>query len=209
MGDRRASWRSSRSSPACAWRTSEFPRLPALRARTAREASLSEARQSPLNALVVVVLAAVAVALLPVWRPVGRAGVPVGTLSHAPQDLAVAVPGDALPLPRQGMGPASMGILVRVRSGRATSRLTRGSSSFPRRCGVTRSSSRRHPATGSASWIAMAPTSSSSPPMRRGLPRALPRPRRGNERSSTATDPSGCAARRRDELLGDATRYGR
>jgi hypothetical protein len=69
-----------------------LPRVPTLRARTAREASLSEGRRSPLNALVVVVLAASAVALLPVWRPVGRAGVPLGTLSHAPQDLAVVLP---------------------------------------------------------------------------------------------------------------------
>lgn len=64
------------------------PRLPALRARTAREASLSEARRSPLNALVVVVLALAAVALLPVWRPLGAAGIPVATLSNAPQGLA-------------------------------------------------------------------------------------------------------------------------
>lgn len=69
-----------------------LPRVPALRARTAREASLSEARRSPLNALVVVVLAVAAVMLLPVWRPLGRAGVPLGTLSHAPQDLAVVLP---------------------------------------------------------------------------------------------------------------------
>ena len=69
-----------------------LPRVPALRARTAREASLSESRRSPLNALVVVLLAALAVMLLPVWRPVGRAGVPVGTLTHAPQDLAVSIP---------------------------------------------------------------------------------------------------------------------
>jgi hypothetical protein len=65
-----------------------LPRGPVLRARTAREASLSEARRSPLNALVVVVLAVAAVALLPVWRPLGPAGVPVATLSHAPQGLA-------------------------------------------------------------------------------------------------------------------------
>lgn len=64
------------------------PRVPALRARTAREASLSESRRSPLNALVVVVLALAAVMLLPVWRPLGAAGVPVATLSNAPQGIA-------------------------------------------------------------------------------------------------------------------------
>ena len=40
-----------------------FTGLPALRARTAREASATEARRSPLNALVVVVLLLVAIAL--------------------------------------------------------------------------------------------------------------------------------------------------
>jgi hypothetical protein len=30
--------------------------------------------------------------LLPAWRPVGRAGVPLGTLTQAPQDLAVVLP---------------------------------------------------------------------------------------------------------------------
>jgi hypothetical protein len=64
------------------------PGLPALHARTAREASSSEARRSPLNGLVVGVLALAGVALLPLWRPVGPAGVPIGTLSHAPQGIA-------------------------------------------------------------------------------------------------------------------------
>jgi hypothetical protein len=62
--------------------------LPALRARTAREASMSEARRSPVNALMVVVLAIAAVVLLPAWRPLGPAGVPAGTLSNAPQAIA-------------------------------------------------------------------------------------------------------------------------
>ena len=62
--------------------------IPRLRARTAREASATEARRSPLNALVVVVLLFAAIALLPVWRPVGPAGVPAGALSDAPQGLA-------------------------------------------------------------------------------------------------------------------------
>ena len=65
-----------------------LPRVPTLRARTAREASLSESRRSPLNALVVVVLAIAAIALLPVWRPLGPSGVPVATLSNAPQGIA-------------------------------------------------------------------------------------------------------------------------
>jgi hypothetical protein len=59
-----------------------------LRARTAREASASEARRSPLNMLVMVVLVVFAVALLPIWRPTGRAGVPILALSDAPQGIA-------------------------------------------------------------------------------------------------------------------------
>jgi hypothetical protein len=64
------------------------PGLPTLRARTAREASAIEDRRSPLNGLVVGVLALAAIALLPLWRPVGPAGVPAATLSHAPQGIA-------------------------------------------------------------------------------------------------------------------------
>ena len=64
-----------------------FRGLPALRARTAREASASEARRSPLNMLVMAVLVVFAVALLPIWRPTGKAGVPVLALSDAPQGI--------------------------------------------------------------------------------------------------------------------------
>ncbi|MBI2781919.1 MAG: hypothetical protein HYX55_09015 [Chloroflexi bacterium] len=64
-----------------------LPRMPVLRARTAREASESETRRSPLNALVVVVLATAAVAVLPLWRPVGPVGIPSATLSFAPQGI--------------------------------------------------------------------------------------------------------------------------
>ena len=46
------------------------------------------ARGSPLNFAVGVVLTLAAVALLPLWRPVGPAGVPIGTLSYAPQGIA-------------------------------------------------------------------------------------------------------------------------
>ena len=63
-------------------------KLPTLRARTAREASASENRRSPLNAAVVVVLALAAVLLLPLWRPAGPAGVPALTLTYAPQGIA-------------------------------------------------------------------------------------------------------------------------
>ncbi|MEO5703535.1 MAG: hypothetical protein ABIZ52_00425, partial [Candidatus Limnocylindrales bacterium] len=63
--------------------------LPVIRARTAREASMNEGRRNPLNALVVVVLLFAAIALLPVWRPLGPAGVPVATLIHAPQGIAM------------------------------------------------------------------------------------------------------------------------
>jgi hypothetical protein len=59
-----------------------------LRARTAREASASEGRRSPLNMLVMTVLVVFAVALLPIWRPAGPAGVPVLALGAAPQGIA-------------------------------------------------------------------------------------------------------------------------
>jgi hypothetical protein len=62
--------------------------LPRVRARSAREASASETRTSPLNAVVMVALLVVGVALLPMWRPLGPAGVPVATLSSAPQGIA-------------------------------------------------------------------------------------------------------------------------
>jgi hypothetical protein len=67
-----------------------IPGRPALtlRARTARDASASEARRSPLNMLVMAVLVVFAVALLPIWRPAGAAGVPVLALSSAPQGIA-------------------------------------------------------------------------------------------------------------------------
>jgi len=65
-----------------------FRGLPTLRARTAREASASEARRSPLNMLVMGVLVVFAVALLPLWRPTGAAGVPILALSDAPQGIA-------------------------------------------------------------------------------------------------------------------------
>jgi hypothetical protein len=47
------------------------------------------ARGSPLNALVAGILVLAGVALLPLWRPVGPAGVPSGVLSHAPQGIAM------------------------------------------------------------------------------------------------------------------------
>lgn len=45
-------------------------------------------RGSPLNFAVGVVLVLAAIALLPLWRPLGPAGVPVGVLSYAPQGIA-------------------------------------------------------------------------------------------------------------------------
>lgn len=62
--------------------------LPALSARTAREASMSEGRRSPLNAWLMAVLVLAGVVLLPPLRDVGPAGVPGGTLSAAPQGIA-------------------------------------------------------------------------------------------------------------------------
>lgn len=43
---------------------------------------------SPLNFALGVVLVVAAIALLPLWRPLGPAGVPVGTLAFAPQGIA-------------------------------------------------------------------------------------------------------------------------
>lgn len=65
--------------------------LPRLRARTAREASAAEGRRSPLNAVIPTLLIVFALALLPLWRPAGPAGVPVLTLSYAPQGLAAGL----------------------------------------------------------------------------------------------------------------------
>jgi hypothetical protein len=65
--------------------------LPRIRARTAREAAESENRRSPLNTVVIAALVIAGVALLPLWRPVGPAGVPLATLSHAPQGIAAAL----------------------------------------------------------------------------------------------------------------------
>jgi len=47
-----------------------------------------ELRGSALNAVVAAVLVLTAIALLPTWRPLGAAGAPLGTLSHAPQGIA-------------------------------------------------------------------------------------------------------------------------
>lgn len=65
--------------------------LPRVRARTAREAAESENRASPMNAVLMVVLVLAGVALLPLWRPLGPAGVPAATLSSAPQGIAAAL----------------------------------------------------------------------------------------------------------------------
>jgi hypothetical protein len=45
-------------------------------------------RRSPANGVLVLALIVAGIALLPVWRPVGAGGVPIGTLSHAPQGIA-------------------------------------------------------------------------------------------------------------------------
>ena len=55
-----------------------------------------------LNLAIAAVLVLAAVALLPVWRPLGAAGVPQGTLSYAPQPIAAALA--AFPQPSVGKG---------------------------------------------------------------------------------------------------------
>jgi hypothetical protein len=45
-------------------------------------------RPSQLNTLVALLLILVGIGLLPVWRPIGPSGVPIGTLSFAPQGIA-------------------------------------------------------------------------------------------------------------------------
>jgi hypothetical protein len=90
-----------------------IPALPALRARTAREASASETRRSPLNGVVMILLVVFSVALLPAWRPVGAAGIPVLTLSFAPQgiahELARLVDKRVLPRGAQVWAPQTLG----------------------------------------------------------------------------------------------------
>ena len=56
--------------------------------RTLLRSTGREDRRSPLNGAVIGVLTLAAVALLPLWRPLGPAGVPIGTLTYAPQGIA-------------------------------------------------------------------------------------------------------------------------
>jgi hypothetical protein len=90
-----------------------FRNLPTLRARTAREASASEGRRSRLNLLVMVVLVIFAMALLPILRPTGAAGVPVLTLTEAPQGIAAKleklVKGGGLPRAARVWAPQTWG----------------------------------------------------------------------------------------------------
>jgi hypothetical protein len=51
----------------------------------------SSTRPSRVNGLVIAILVAAGVALLPAWRPLGAMGVPIGTLSYAPQGIAAAL----------------------------------------------------------------------------------------------------------------------
>jgi hypothetical protein len=69
-------------------------RLDAVRtllAGTSAASTLRSARRSPLNTIIALLLVLVGVALLPAVRPLGPAGVPVGTLSFAPQGIAAAL----------------------------------------------------------------------------------------------------------------------
>ena len=52
------------------------------------QASARLNRPSQLNTIVALLLILVGIALLPAWRPIGPAGVPVATLSFAPQGIA-------------------------------------------------------------------------------------------------------------------------
>lgn len=67
---------------------------------------------SPLNFVVGVVLVLAGVALLPLWRPLGPAGVPIGTLSYAPQGIAAELRflvGNVLPAGARVWAPQSWG----------------------------------------------------------------------------------------------------
>jgi len=53
-----------------------------------QRATALEHRPSALNGFVVGLLVVAGIALLPLWRPTGPAGIPLGTLSYAPQGIA-------------------------------------------------------------------------------------------------------------------------
>ncbi len=52
------------------------------------ERPVRQARRSAVNTVLLLAMLVVGLALLPIWRPVGPAGVPLGTLSYAPQGIA-------------------------------------------------------------------------------------------------------------------------
>jgi hypothetical protein len=52
------------------------------------QASARLSRPSQVNTIVALLLILVGIGLLPAWRPIGAAGVPIGTLSFAPQGIA-------------------------------------------------------------------------------------------------------------------------
>jgi hypothetical protein len=70
------------------------------------QASARLNRPSQLNTIVALLLVLVGIALVPAWRPIGPAGVPIGTLSYAPQGIAATL--DAYARARMPIG------LVRV-----------------------------------------------------------------------------------------------
>ena len=124
VGARRARSRWSRSSPGSSSPTP--PRWASHGSAPAPPARRPRARlaRSPLNAVVMVVLVVAGVALLPLWRPLGPAGVPIATLSSAPQGIAAELdrrrrrrrPRGTR---RQRLGPAGLGLVARVRGARA------------------------------------------------------------------------------------------
>lgn len=83
-----APWLAAAADPAAADPSATAPRVMA--------EGLAAERPTPrllrrLNLAIAAILVLAAVALLPVWRPLGAAGIPQGTLSYAPQPIAAAL----------------------------------------------------------------------------------------------------------------------
>jgi len=66
----------------------------------------SSSRPSRLGGAVVIALLVAGIALLPLWRPLGPAGVPLGTLTYAPQGIAAYLSSIHLPARTNGQPEA-------------------------------------------------------------------------------------------------------